>query len=135
MSWHKKNPLRESISRVRGLGSAHEGRSHWFIQRVTAVALVFLSVWFIYFLNTLPLSADSNTLQIKIFSLLQSPVTVSLLITFVVISSYHGFLGLQVIIEDYISCEEIKLLIIILTRLFFSIIGIVGVISILKMAL
>jgi len=67
MSWHKKNPLRDSLVRVRGLGSAHEGVGHWWTQRVSAVALIFLSVWFVYFLNLLPLSADADTLQIKVF--------------------------------------------------------------------
>lgn len=134
MSWHKKSPLRESLTRVRGLGSAHEGVGHWWAQRVTAVSLAFLSVWFIYFLNLLPLSADADTLQIKVFSLLQSPWTVSLLSSFVGISSYHGFLGVQTIVEDYIHSEIIKWLIILSTKLFFGIAGLVGIIAVLKMA-
>jgi len=134
MSWHKKSPLRESLARVKGLGSAHEGEGHWWMQRVTAVSLFFLSVWFIYFLNLLPLSADADTLQIKVFSLLQSPWTVSLLSAFVGVSSYHGFLGMQVIIEDYIHSEIVKWLIILFAKLFFGIVGLIGIIAILKMA-
>jgi len=133
MSWHKKNPLQESIARVRGLGSAHEGEGHWWGQRVTAIALVFLSIWFVYFLNMLPLSADSDTLQIKVFSLLQSPWIVSFLSAFVGIASYHGFLGIQVIVEDYIH-SEVKWLILLFAKLFFGIIGLVGIVAILKMA-
>jgi len=135
MSWHKKNPLQGSLARVRGLGSAHEGAGHWWTQRVTAVALIFLGVWFIYFLNLLPLSADAHTMQIKFLSLLQSPWTASLLISFVGVSTYHGYLGMEVIVEDYIHSEMLKWLILVFVKLFFGIIGLVGTVAVLKMAL
>jgi len=135
MSWHKNNPLRDSLVRVRGLGSAHEGVGHWWSQRVSAVALIFLSIWFVYFLNLLPLSADAHTLQIKVLSLLQSPWTASLLVSFVGVSIYHGFLGIQVIIEDYIHFEMLKWLILVFVKLFFGILGLVGIVAVLKMAL
>ena len=95
----------------------------------------FLGLWFISFLNVLPLSADSDTLQIKIFSLLQSPWTVSFLISFVSVSSFHAFLGVQVIVEDYVHSEISKWLIIVFAKLFFGILGLVGIVAILKMAL
>jgi succinate dehydrogenase / fumarate reductase membrane anchor subunit len=135
MSWHNNNPLRDSLARVRGLGSAHEGVGHWWSQRVSAVALIFLSIWFVYFLNLLPLSADAHTLQIKVLSLLQSPWTASLLVSFVGVSIYHSFLGIQVIIEDYIHSEMSKWLILVFVKLFFGISGLVGIVAVLKMAL
>lgn len=135
MSWHQKNPLQGSLARVRGLGSAHEGAGHWWSQRVSAVALTFLSIWFVYFLNLLPLSSDAHTVQIKVLSLLQSPWIASLLTSFVIVSIYHGFLGIQVIIEDYIHSEMLKWLILVFVKLLFGILGLVGIVAVLKMAL
>lgn len=134
MSWHIKDPLRSPLARVRNLGSAHEGSHHHFYQRFTAVTLVFLSVWFIVFLNNLPLSGSAKNLQLGVFVLLQSPWNVSFLTAFVGISSYHGFLGVQTIIEDYFH-GKIKWIILLLVKWTFAILGLVGIISVLKMSI
>lgn len=135
MSWHKKNPLQDPLARVRGLGSAHEGVHHWWAQRVTAISLVFLSVWFAWFVLTLPLSAPAETLQFKVFLLLKSPWNAALLGAFIGVASYHGFLGLQVIIEDYIHSDSLKWGLLLFSKLLFGVMGIAGIIAVLKMAL
>jgi len=73
MSWQEKNPLGDPLATVRGLGSAHEGVEHWWAQRVTAVSLIFLALWFLVFIQSLPLSSSADELQLKFFVLLQSP--------------------------------------------------------------
>ena len=135
MSWHKKNPLQDPLARVRGLGSAHEGVHHWWAQRVTAIALIFLGIWFAWFVLSLPLSSSAETLQFKVFILLKSPWNAAFLGAFVGISSYHGFLGLQVIIEDYIHSDSLKWSLLLFSKLLFGVMGIAGIVAVLKMAL
>ncbi|MCP4923110.1 MAG: succinate dehydrogenase, hydrophobic membrane anchor protein [bacterium] len=135
MSWHGKNSLQDPLARVRGLGSAHEGAHHWWAQRVTAVALVFLGLWFVWFLKSLPLGGDAMALQFKAYALLQSPWHAAFLGAFVSVAAYHGFLGIQVIIEDYVHCGVAKWTTILLTKLVFGALALGGIVAILKMAL
>ena len=79
---------RTPLSRARGLGSAKSGTHHWWMQRLTAVALVPLSLWFIASL-IMVVTADHETAV----EWLQSPVVAILLCAFVVAAFYHGQLG------------------------------------------
>lgn len=94
--------LRTPLSRARGLGSAKTGLHHWIAQRVTAVALVALAVWFISAL----LSATSQGKDIV--ELVANPFHAVGLILFLAIALYHGALGVQVVVEDYVHCECAK---------------------------
>jgi succinate dehydrogenase / fumarate reductase membrane anchor subunit len=96
--------LRSPLSRVRGLGSAKTGTDHFWVQRVTAVALVPLTLWFIYALLSLA-SADFATVS----QWLGSPVNAVLMLALIVATFHHMQLGLQVVIEDYIHGEGIKI--------------------------
>ena len=95
--------LRTPLGRVRGLGSAKDGTHHWWMQRVTAVALVPLTVWFVASLVAL-VGADYDT----VVAWIGQPVVAVLLILFLFTGFWHLKLGLQVVIEDYVHSEGAK---------------------------
>ena len=101
----KKDHYRSHLKNVRGLGTAHEGTHHFWVQRMTALALVPLTIWFIVNLVTKLLGAD----RYQVSQWLESPLTALLLMSFFVAIFWHAKLGLQVIIEDYVHCECAKL--------------------------
>lgn len=100
---HHKPSIETPLKRVRGLGSAKDGTHHWWMQRVTAVALIPLSLWLVYTFNYLALS-DAETVKLW----LQSPFQALILALFLGTACYHGKLGLQVVIEDYVHCHTSK---------------------------
>lgn len=86
-----------SIGRVRGLGSAHSGAHHWLVSRYTAIGSLLLTAWFISSVLMLP------NLQYKtVIEWIAKPVPATLLGLFVLINIWHGRLGIQVVIEDYV---------------------------------
>ena len=92
--------LRSPVARVRGLGSAKDGTHHWWLQRVTAVALVPLVVWFV--ISLLRFAPDS---QAAARAWLASPITMVMLILAIAVGFWHAALGVQVVIEDYIHAK------------------------------
>jgi len=86
------------LNRVLGLGNAHGAAEHWWMQRLTAVALVPLALWFAVSLTTLP-----DFSYAAVAGWVHRPVTSILLILFVGAAAYHSFLGVQVVIEDYVA--------------------------------
>ena len=109
--------LRTPLAKVKGLGSAKQGTHHWWHQRLTALALLPLSLWFIYSLVSMT-SADYNSL----INWLRLPYVAVLLIFFVISLLYQAQLALQVVIEDYINSEWQKFACIIMIK-FLSVIG------------
>lgn len=93
----RRGDLRAPLKKVRGLGSAKGGTSHFWWQRVTAVALVPLVIWFICLVLGL-IGQDEFVVRAR----LAEPFTGTLLILFVTATFWHGQMGLQVVIEDYI---------------------------------
>ncbi len=91
---------KSALAKAQGLGSAKSGTMHWWMQRVTAVALIPLSFWVILFIKQL-LSAPFNDMQ----QWLVNPINASLLLAWVCLGFYHAVLGLQIVIEDYVSAE------------------------------
>jgi succinate dehydrogenase / fumarate reductase, membrane anchor subunit len=99
-----RDDMRSDLGRVRGLGSAKEGVQHWWAQRITAIALIPLSLWFVAGLVFL-IDVDRATA----IQWLGSPVTLGLMSLFLIALIYHAVLGLQVVIEDYIHSHAVKL--------------------------
>lgn len=95
---------RTPIARVRGLGSAKGGTHHWWMQRVTALALAPLTVWFVASLIRLA-GAD----HAAVADWLASPLTTVLMLLLIVATFHHLQLGLQVVIEDYVHGEAAKI--------------------------
>jgi len=96
--------LQTAIGRVRGLGSAREGVGHWKAQRLTAIANLFLMLWFVFAIASL---ADTDYATVR--SWLASPVSATLMVLFVISVFHHARLGVQVVIEDYVHHEGIKI--------------------------
>jgi len=98
------NDLRSRLSRVKGLGAAHHGVQHWWLQRVTAVALLPLSAWFVTSFITAMLS--SNVVKVAIW--FASPLNAILMVMLLAVMFAHARLGVQVVIEDYVKSPAAK---------------------------
>lgn len=96
--------LRTPLGRVRGLGAARNGSHHWRLQRLTAIALIPLGVWF---LASMAFLAGADYLTVKAW--LSAPLPAILVILFAFALFYHLKLGLQVVIEDYVHDGALKL--------------------------
>jgi succinate dehydrogenase / fumarate reductase membrane anchor subunit len=99
------------LARARGLGSAKEGVEHWWLQRLTALALVVLTLWFVWVVVRLSHANHETALNF-----VAQPCNTVLLILTSVISFWHAALGLQVVYEDYIGHEGARLAAIVLTK-------------------
>ena len=89
--------FRHPLATARGLGSAKDGVGHWWIQRLTAMALLLLAPWFAWLVLGL-VGADHFTIRQS----LAQPLNASLLLAFVLSLFWHAQLGMQVVIEDYV---------------------------------
>ena len=118
--------MRSPLGRVRGLGSAREGVGHWWAQRMTSLALIPLALWFVASLVTLT-GADHATARAWI----ATPVPASLLVLLIVATFYHGALGLQVIVEDYVHHEGAKVAALIAVNAVSLLLGLTGVVAVL----
>ena len=121
--------LMTPLNRVLGMGTAKGAGEHWWLQRVTAVALLPLGLWFAYELLTLR-SFDYATVA----SWVQEPATSILLILMVVAVGYHSVLGLQVVIEDYVSTKGLRAATLLASTLAHVGLTIAAVFAVLKIA-
>jgi succinate dehydrogenase / fumarate reductase membrane anchor subunit len=117
------------LARARGLGSAKEGVEHWWLQRLTALALVALSLWFVWVVVHLSRAGHEAAL-----TFVAQPVNTVLLILTSVLSFWHGALGLQVIYEDYIGHEGARLAAIVLTKFVAVLLITATVLAVLRIA-
>ncbi len=121
--------LRSPLGRVLGLGSARSGSSHWYSQRVTAVALVLLTLWLVVSLASL---AGASYEQVT--GWLRRPLNSALALLLVVVAAWHAVLGLQVVVEDYVSDKGTRLLFLIAIKFAFVVATVVGVLAVLRIA-
>jgi succinate dehydrogenase / fumarate reductase membrane anchor subunit len=110
--------FRTPLSRVEGLGSARSGTEHFWKQRVTATALIPLTIWFLAAMLGL-VGAD----QTAVMAWLHAPVHAVLMILFILAALKHMTLGVQVVIEDYVPREGQKIALLMLNRAFAWIVG------------
>jgi len=99
----RQKDLRAPLKVARGMGSSKGGVHHWWLQRLTAVALVPLSIWFLFLLSGL-INADYPAVSENI----AQPLHTFLLIVFVVCLFWHGALGLDVVIGDYVHTRWLE---------------------------
>jgi succinate dehydrogenase / fumarate reductase, membrane anchor subunit len=121
--------MRTPLAKVRGLGSAKEGTGHFWRIRVTSVALVPLTLFFIGFVISL-----NGAGYAEVRASLSQPLVALLVALFIMLSLDHMRLGMQEIIEDYIHGEGLKVSLVMLNIFFCVIIGAIAVFSILKLA-
>lgn len=89
--------FRMPLAKARGLGSAHEGAHHWMYQRISAIALVFLGIWMLLTLSQLHHASYDEWIKS-----MSSPWVASGVFLFLLATTYHACLGLQVVVEDYV---------------------------------
>ena len=118
---------RTPLARARGLGSARYGVHHWWAQRLTAIALIPLVVWFAIS-RVMMSGADYGAVRAWI----GSPVVMVLLILTIAVGLHHGQLGLQVVIEDYVHPDGWKLALIVAVRFIAVFFGLAAVVAILR---
>jgi succinate dehydrogenase / fumarate reductase, membrane anchor subunit len=121
--------LRSPLGRAIGLGSAKEGVEHWWAQRVSAVALIPLGLWFAASLVALA-GAD----RAAVLAWLHAPVQAVLAILLLIAVFYHAALGLQVVVEDYVHAEWLKLSSLVAMRLVSFGLAVAGIFAVLRIA-
>jgi succinate dehydrogenase / fumarate reductase membrane anchor subunit len=125
----RKPDLRSDLGRARGLGSAKEGVHHWWVQRLTAIALVPLVLWFVA-----GVVAHAGADHAAVVAWIRSPVTVGLLILLIAVTFHHGQLGLQVVIEDYVHSEAAKIALLLLVKGAALVLALAGILAVLFIA-
>ncbi|MGH8140766.1 MAG: succinate dehydrogenase, hydrophobic membrane anchor protein [Steroidobacteraceae bacterium] len=123
------NSLRSPISRVAGLGAARSGVHHWWLQRLTSVALVPLTIWFVVSLLSLP-SLDRGTVT----AWMAQNWTALWLILLVVVGTWHSQLGVRVVVEDYVHGSGSKTITLVIVTFAHALIAVAGVFAVLKVA-
>jgi succinate dehydrogenase / fumarate reductase membrane anchor subunit len=118
--------LKTPLGRVLGLGSAKEGTDHWWAQRVSAVAMIVLGSWFVYSL----LSLESLT-YLDVIRFVGVPLNGVLLSLLSITLAYHSYLGVQVVIEDYVHTPATKVVSLLLSRFAHVFVAIAAVYAIL----
>lgn len=121
---------RSALGRVRGLGSAKEGVQHWWAQRLTALALIPLTLWFVTGLIGVA-GADYATARAWI----AQPVSAVALLLLLAAGFHHGQLGLQVVIEDYVHHEGLRLTLIVLVKALAVLASAAAAFAVLRIAL
>jgi succinate dehydrogenase / fumarate reductase membrane anchor subunit len=121
--------MRSPLGRAIGLGSAKEGVDHWWAQRVSAVALVPLSLWFVA--AVVGLAGADRAVFVE---WVRHPVPAVLLVLLLIATFYHAALGLQVVIEDYVDNETVKFALLIVMKLAAILLAALGIFGVLKLA-
>ena len=121
---------RTPLGRARGLGSAKHGASHWVSERVSAIALVPLTIWAIH--GVLRLAAGDYGFAVH---WVQSPLNATLAVITLAISFWHMHAGLRVVVEDYIHKTLTKTALLLLNLFICGLAGALAIFSILKVAL
>ncbi len=121
--------MRTPLKKVRGLGSAHEGTDHFWRQRLTAVANVPLTLFFVGLLVAL-----NGAGYAEVRATLSNPFVALVLLLMLLSALYHMRLGMQVIIEDYVHNEGTKVVLIMLNTFFTIAVGVASIFALLKLA-
>ena len=122
--------MRSPLGHARGLGSAKEGSHHFWMQRLTAIALIPLTLWFVFSVAQLS-GGDYGTVTRWV----ATPWVAVTLVLFLVALLYHSMLGVQVVIEDYVHHEGVKLTSLVLMKFAHLAIAAASIFAVLKIAL
>ena len=124
-----KTSIRTPLNRVRGLGSAHHGTSDFFRQRLTAIAMALLFIPVIVIIMSL---LGRN--QAGAAAILGSPLVAIVMILFIIASVWHMKIGMQVVLEDYVTDEKTKLAAIIANNFFSAAVGLASIYAFIKLS-
>ena len=120
--------LRSPLGKVLGTGSAKEGVQHWWLQRLTSIALVPLTIWFVVSLLSLP-----SFEHVTVVSWMAQSSTALLLILFILVATWHSQLGVRVVVEDYVHGGS-KTLTLVLITFIHAVVAAAGIFAVLKVA-
>ena len=121
--------LRSPLGRVLGTGSAKSGTGHWLAQRISAVALVPLTLWFVFSLLLLP---DRDYATVRAW--LAVPLSGLLAALLVAVLTYHAYLGTTVVVEDYVHASGTRLVWLTVLRFAYVLVGGTGIFAIFRIA-
>ena len=121
--------LRSPLGRVVGLGSARSGVHHWWLQRLTSIALVPLSIWFTVSIVSLP-ALD----RVTVINWMAQSWSALLLILLVLTATWHSQLGVRVIVEDYVHGTGAKTLTLVILAFLHALLAVAGIFAVLKVA-
>jgi succinate dehydrogenase / fumarate reductase, membrane anchor subunit len=121
--------MRTPLSRAIGLGSAKEGVDHWWAERITAIALVPLTLWFV--MAVIELAGADRAAFVE---WVRHPVPAVLLVLLLIATFYHNALGLQVVIEDYVGNEALRFGLVIIMKLASVVLATLGIFAVLKLS-
>jgi succinate dehydrogenase / fumarate reductase membrane anchor subunit len=122
--------LRSPLGQVLGLGTAKDGTSHWWGQRVSGAAMAVLGLWFAWSLATM-----SGFSHAKAVAFIGHPVNALLLLLLSVTMAYHSYLGIQVVIEDYVHGHGLKIASLVLSRFAHVVLAVAAIFAILKLGI
>jgi succinate dehydrogenase / fumarate reductase membrane anchor subunit len=117
------------LHKVQGLGSSHSGTGHFWHERLTSVALIPLSLWFLYVMLGL-----SDTSEVTALQFLAHPWNAILMGAFVCFSLWHAYLGLQVVVDDYVHTAGMKIFLMLVIRFGVIAIGATSLFAIVRIA-
>ena len=126
----KTGSMQTALARARGLGSAKSGLQHWWHQRISAAALAVLVIWMVGLAAQLP-GADYETAR----ALAAHPANAVALVLFLGIGFWHMALGLQVVLEDYVSHELARMVAILLVRGAALVLAVATILAVLRIML
>jgi succinate dehydrogenase / fumarate reductase membrane anchor subunit len=121
--------MRSQLGRVRGLGPAKSGAQHWKMERITAIALVPLSLWFVF-----SVLGHLGAPQKLVAAWAGTPVNAALLLALIIMTFHHMHLGLQVVFEDYIHSAGRREAAILAIRGACLLLGLMASVAVLKLA-
>lgn len=122
--------MRSPLGRARGLGAAKAGAMHWWAQRLTALALVPLTLWFLCgAIRMLGASRDD------VVDWISGPVPVVLMIALIIATFHHMQAGLQVVIEDYVTEDWLRIGSILLMKALCLLLALAGIVAVLRLGL
>ena len=124
------NTMKSDLAKVQGLGSAKHGVGHWKLQRVSAIGMIPLILWFIPSLMLTIISGYNEAIL-----WLQNPFNATGLILLLGTIFFHASLGLQVVIEDYVHSEGLKIISITFIKLLSILLGVLSILCVLKIFL
>jgi succinate dehydrogenase / fumarate reductase membrane anchor subunit len=122
--------LRSPLSRVLGSGSAREGTDHWWMQRVTAIAMLILGPWFLVSIGRLEGFGEAD-----LALWVANPANAVMLLLLAFTLAWHSSLGVQVVIEDYVHGPATKIVSLLLNKFVHVFLGLAAVFAILKVSL
>ena len=120
--------FRTPLGRVRGLGSAKDGTGHWWMQRLTALALVPITVWFV--ISVIGMAGAS---YVEFSAWLANPLVAGLFLILIAATFYHAVLGLQVVVEDYLHNEGMKIATLLVIKAAAVLLGLTAALSVLRL--